>query len=264
LSTRTFAREQWSARLETGFARDRAATLHVTKSPLGGPLFLPNRGIDEGDYLRSGFTLRWHPNVSAEFIGTGVGASISYLRGDGDLNFQRTELTFNTRRNLGPWTFASRFDAGVVTGNPPPQELFEIGREQYLPGYDYKEFAGDQAAVLRGIAMYRLGFWNAPIRLWRNTYLPEPSPALAVSIQSGWTGASNDAARAAISRLGPRFQSDTGSLALMTPASVVTGNARATVAAGIRLFGGGMGLMMARAVDHSAPWRFQLSLGEAF
>ena len=193
-----------------------------------------------------------------------VGASLEYLRADGGLNFQRVELTVNARVNPGRWTFATRLDAGAVLGNVPPQQLFELGRDQNLPGYDYKEFAGDQAVVLRGLAMIRSDLFKAPIHLSGRLWLPAPAPALAVSLQSGWTGASNDIARAAILRLGARNLTDPGSLALTMPASTITGNARTSVAAGIRFFGGSVGLMMARPLDHTAPWKFQLDLGQAF
>ena len=200
--------------------------------------------------------------VAAEFMGTGVGASVDYLRGDGAVDFQRVEFSFNARTNTGRWTFASRFDAGAVFGNVPPQHLFEIGAEHNLPGYEYKEFAGNQAAVLRGIAMFRTNVLTAPIRLVGRFWLPAAAPALSVSLQSGWTGASNGAARESIARLGSRAVPAPN--VRLAAASTITGDARASVAAGIRFFGGSVGLMMARPVDRAAPWKFQVDIGQAF
>jgi len=252
--TRSFAKRGLRARLEAGWADDRAVTNTISKNPFHTD-FLPNRGIDAGNYLRTAFTLVWHSDANAEYLRPGLGATLGYLRGDGQLNFQRIDLRLSTRRNAGRWTFASRLDAGVVLGSPPPQQLFEMGRSEGLPGYDYKQFAGDQAAVFRTLAMYRLNTLTAPIRLTRLVWLPALAPALAVTAQSGWTGASDGAARTAIQRLGGTVQQ---------PVSTVTGTARATVAGGIRLFGGAFGVSMARAVDRADRWRAQFDFGQVF
>ena len=263
-ASRTFGRRTAVARFELGWADDRAVVNHVMRGLLGGQPFRPNRGTDDGNWIRSAVTLVWHPDASAEFMRPGFGAALSYLRGDGQLNFQRAEVRLSARTNAGRWTLASRFDAGVVLGDPPPQQLFELGQTENLPGYGYKEFAGNQAAVLRGIAMYRLNVLTAPIRVTQRYWLPAPAPALSLSLQGGWTGASNDAARAAIARLGSRALVDPGPSGLSVPASVVTGNARASVAAGIRFFGGAVGFSLARPVDRAAAWRGQVDFGQLF
>jgi hypothetical protein len=96
----------------------------------------------------------------------GYGARVYYERGDGDLDYQRVELRGATRWNRGRVTVAGRADAGQVFGAIiPPQQLFELGSSEALPGYSYKEFAGNRAALLRGMAMYRLDVWKAPLRL---------------------------------------------------------------------------------------------------
>lgn len=263
-AVRVFGKRTALARFEFGWADDRAIVNHVTRGPLGGQPYLPNRGVDGGNWIRSALTLVWHPDASAEFMRPGFGAALSYLRGDGQLNFQRAELRLSARTNADRWTFASRLDAGVVLGDPPPQQLFELGQTENLPGYAYKEFAGNQAAVLRSIAMYRLNLMTAPIRVTQRYWIPAPAPALSVSLQGGWTGASGDAARAAIARLGSRAVSDPGSSGLSAPVSVVTGNARASVAAGIRFFGGGVGISLARPIDRVAKWRGQVDFGQLF
>ncbi|HTR77803.1 MAG TPA: hypothetical protein VMH39_06820, partial [Gemmatimonadaceae bacterium] len=114
------------ARLETGWADDRAVADALGKNPFGVS-YRANRGVDEGSYLRTAFTLAWQPNANAEYLSPGFGATLGYLRGDGQLNFQRIDLVLGTRRNAGRWTFASRLDAGLVLGSPPPQQLFELG-----------------------------------------------------------------------------------------------------------------------------------------
>ena len=253
-ASRTFADRSLVARLEEGWADDRAIADALDKSPFGAA-YRPNRGVDPGNYLRTAFTLAWHSDANAEYLRPGFGATLGYLRGDGQLNFQRIDLVLSSRRHAGRWTLASRLDAGLLLGSPPPQQLFELGSTEGLPGYGYKQFAGDQAVVFRTLAMYRLNVLTAPVRLTQLYWLPAISPALAVSAQSGWAGASDAAAQAAILRLGGTQQQ---------PVSMVTGNARATVAAGIRFFGGAIGASMARAVDRPDRWRAQLDFGAPF
>ncbi len=252
--TRSFAATGVQMRLEEGWADDHAVSNALSQSPFHTN-YLPNRGVDEGNYLRSAFSLGWHSDASAEYLRPGFGAALGYVRGDGQLNFQRIDLRLSTRENMGRWTFASRLDAGVVLGEPPPQQLFEIGNSEGLPGYAYKQFAGDQAVLIRSLVMYRLNILDAPIKITQLYWLPAVAPALAASIQSGWTGASDSAARASILRLGATAQA---------PVSTVTGNARATVALGIRFFGGALGVSMARAVDHMDRWRAQVDFGQIF
>ena len=254
--TRHLAGNSARVRFESGWAEDRSTVASLKRGPFVSTLFLPNRNVDAGSYVRTAVTIEWHPDAAAEFMRPGIGAALSYLRGDGALNFQRAELRLSARQNKGAWTFASRLDAGSLIGNRPTQQLFELGRTQNLAGYGYKEFAGDQAAVLRGLAMYRLNLLNAPIHLTTRLWLPSLSPALFVSAQTGWTGASDAAARAAIQRLGT---TEAG-----LPVSRVTGNARASVNAGIRLFGGALGLGAARPIDRAGPWRIQIDLGQLF
>jgi hypothetical protein len=251
--TRLFRPSGVSVRLQSGWADDRAIANALSRNPFHTD-YRPNRGVDEGNYLRTALTLAWHEDASAEYMRPGFGATLGYVRGDGQLNFQRIDLRLSARRNAGRWTFASRFDAGVVLGTPPPQQLFELGNSEGLPGYDYKQFAGNQAAVFRTLAMYRLNTLDAPIHLTRVYWLPALAPAIAFTAQSGWTGVSDDAARLAVLRLPGLDQ----------PVPTVTGNFRSTVSAGIRFFGGAVGISMARAVDHADRWRAQFDFGQAF
>lgn len=251
--TRSFRASGLSVRLESGWADDRATSNTLSRGPFRTD-YRPNRGVDAGNYLRTAFTLTFHADASAEYMRPGFGATLGYVRGDGQLNFQRVDLRLSARQNSGRWTFASRLDAGVVLGSPPPQQLFELGNNEGLPGYDYKQFAGNQAVVLRALAMYRLNTLDAPIHLTQFYWLPAPAPAIAFTVQSGWTGASDDAARLAILRLPGLGQ----------PVPTVTGNFRSTISAGIRFFGGAVGVSMARAIDRADRWRGQFDFGQAF
>jgi hypothetical protein len=252
-------------RTEVGYAQDDRALVHMTKGVLGGDPFRANRRVDRGDYLASAVTFEWHPDVAAEFVRPGIGARLRYERGDGTLLYQRAELRISARQNRGPWVLAARFDAGALLGpGRPTQQLFEIGEEQNLPGYGYKEFAGDQAAVARVLALYSLGVWKAPIRLNDRLWLPALAPALSFSLQSGWTGVSNDATRAALARLGIANDVDPRTFVPVALVSRATGDPRTSVSVGLRFFGGAIGIAAARPLDHVEPWRVRAEFGRRF
>jgi hypothetical protein len=90
--------------------------------------------------------------------------------------------------------------------------------------------------------------------------LPSPSPALAVGVQAGWTDVSTSAARVALAALGRA--PDSTSLALWRPVSRASDGVHATLYAGIRFFGGAVGLMLARPLDQGSKWRLAVTLGQ--
>lgn len=245
-------------RTELGVADDRYRAATYVRSPLGGPAYRPNRGVDEGGYVRSAALLEWHPDVSAEFVRPGIGARVSYERGDGTLSFQRIEARLFGRRPFGPFVVAARADIGTVLGDHiPAQQLFELGENQNLPGYLDKEFAGTRAAVLRGTLLYKTHWWQAPIRIGR-FLLPAVAPGASIGIQSGWTEIPSAAAQASVLRLGVLADS-TGAL---VPVARATGGVRASVSAGLRFFGGSVFVGVTRPVDHAAKWKAQFAIGQ--
>jgi hypothetical protein len=255
-------------RVETGYAADRYPRARMERGPLFhyDSTFRINRGVAAGHYVHTVATVEWHPDASAELLQPGVGSTLLYDRGDGDLTYQRVEMRVTGRRNWASFTYAARLDGGILVGNaPPPQQLFEIGETQNLPGYSYKQFAGDRAAVGRVLGMYHFGVFEAPVHVWRRYYLPSPAPAVALGIHAGWAEASGDAARAAIKALGttadPIF-GPPGSVLSGNPLSEPTRRIRASVDVGLRFFGGAIGVQYARPIDHRAPWRFELSLAQ--
>lgn len=261
-----------SLRVEAGVASDGGASASVSRGYLFHPdsLFRPNRGVRAGRYARTAIDFHLHPDVDAEFVRPGLGAALHYERGDGGLRYQRAEARLVARENRGALTLAARVDAGALWGASrgdalPPQQLFELGQNQHLPGYDYKEFAGDRAAVARALLMRRLPLWRAPIHVWRRVWLPAPTPALAVGAQSGWTAASSDAARRAILLLGAREERIGGPAwppGSGTPLSRSSDGIRSSVEVGLRFFGGSAVIGLARAVDHAAPWRWRLGFSQ--
>lgn len=250
-----------AVRVDIGLADDRSAALSLEKGLLGRREFRPNRNVLEGRYQRTALTFEWRPDISGELMRMGYGGRVYYERGDGDLNYQRLELRGAMRWNRGRVTMAARTDAGQVFGRViPPQQLFELGSTEALPGYGYKEFGGNRAAVLRGLAMYRLPGWSAPVRLSSRFWLPSPSPALALGVQAGWTDVSTNAARTAMVALGG--VNDPALLAIWLPPSRPSNGVRATVTGGLRFFGGAVGLLLARPLDPGGKWRVVLTLGQ--
>jgi hypothetical protein len=257
--------------LVLGLASDRGAEASVARGPILRPdsLFRPNRGVLAGRYARTALALSIHPDVDVMFVRPGVGAALRYERGDGDVRYQRAEARLVARESRGAVTLAARFDAGALWGAHagealPPQQLFELGRDQSLPGYGYKEFAGDRAAVLRGVAMRRLPLWRAPVHVWGRLWLPAPTPALAAGVASGWASANDDAGRRAITLLGareaviggPTLPPGTG-----TSLSRATDGIRSSIDLGVRFFGGSTFVGVARPIDHPASWRLRVGFG---
>jgi hypothetical protein len=239
-------RERTQLRFESGLVDERDVEVNLRRSPLGvGEDFRENRPVTPGRYVRSVVTFDHRPDVSLEFLRPGFGARAYYERGDGDLDYQRAEIRVTARTNRGPFSIGARLDAGITNPGAPPQQFFELGKNQNLPGYDYKEFAGDQAVVVRAMALYGLPFLGAPMRLTDRFWLPPIAPALALSVQSGWTRASTVESLTTVTALG----------------SVPTGHPRASVSLTVRILGGSVGLGIAHALDHPARARYLVEFG---
>lgn len=259
-------------RLETGPASDRMVRRRVSHGLFtGDSAFRENRGVREGNYWRSWGSLEWHPDVSAEFVRSGVGGRVSAEVARGSLRYARLEGRLTARKSAGRWTVAARSDVGTVLGSsPPPQQLFELGRSQHLPGYRYKEFAGTEAAQARALLMYRLGVMQSPIRV-RRWYFPPIAPALAAGVQSGWTQVRGAGGWAAMRELGwsgegpaPSSAGDTGGSPTTRSPSRTTGGVRTSVTLGMRFFGGAVGAGFARAVDRGSKWGLLFDFSQGF
>ena len=247
-------------RLEAGVASDRYAAARREDGPLfrSDSGFRINRGVDPGRYAIVTAKLEVHPDVNAAFVRPGVGALVHADVATGDLSWQRIEVRAIVRRAAGPLVIAARADGGIVSGEEiPPQQLFELGANQNLPGYRYKEFAGNQAAVVRGLVMLPLPFWRAPVRVKRWVF-PALAPMLSAGVQSGWVRASNDAARESVARLGTVADSVTGRPGSVAgaPVSSPTDGVKSSVDFRLRFFGGALSVGTARAIDRQERWRF--------
>ncbi|MDB4951252.1 MAG: hypothetical protein JWM27_3901 [Gemmatimonadetes bacterium] len=250
-------------RLEVGPGRDAAVRNRVTQGIVRlDSAFRPNRPAAEGSYVREAVALEVNPDVSGDLLEPGVGLALAYERGDGGLRWQRVDARLAARHTAGPLTYLLRADAAALFGGSPPQKVIEVGGNEGLPGYGYKEFGGDRAVLLRLGAAYALPVLRAPLRLRPWLALPGPSPAVTVGLQGGWTAAVAPATRAALAAFGfrPQARAFDPTLAL-APLTQPTEGVRATLGISLDLFGGGIGVGIARPVDHAAPWG--LILGSA-
>jgi hypothetical protein len=245
-----------NVKFEYGWADDRYAPTRLEHGLFDKDRFLDTRGVDEGGYRKFAGTFEWHPRVNAEAALPGYSARLYYERGDGALDYQRTEFRAMARELWGPFTWTLRGDVGQVTGaRIPSQQLFELGRGQNLPGYANKEFVGSRAAVLRTGLMYTSPLWRQPIRLGSRLWLPAFAPGLSAGVQGGWTESPTAAALQSMLRLNGKYVDDDD---VLRPARVTDG-VRATASAGFRVFSGAVFVGWARAVDRKAPWRFLVS-----
>jgi hypothetical protein len=267
---RTLGARVAAVRLELGGASDRGATTHVTQGLVRGPTpFRPNRGVDDGRYLRSVVAIDLRPDVSAEFVRPGVGGRLYYERGDGDLRYQRAEARVVGRLELG--------DGGAVAGHAARQHAHgararrrrRAGRRRAAPAAAVRARRRRGAARLRlqdvrrrsgggrrAALVYGSPWLRTPIRLGRFA-IPGVSPGLSVGVESGATSLSSAAARASLERLGPRDHDGSPSRA--------SDGARTSVVAGIRLFGGGLFAGAARPLDRHSDrrggWRTFVAVG---
>ncbi|HEX4683909.1 MAG TPA: hypothetical protein VH277_14415 [Gemmatimonadaceae bacterium] len=239
-----------------GVGGDRPERARLEHGLLSTAAFRANRGARSGDYVIGMADLELHPNVTGDFVQPGVGAHAHYEAAGGDLAWQRIELRLSARRYWGPVSFAAHADGGMLLGqNPPPQQLFELGGSELLPGYAYKQFVGDRAALLRSFVSYRFGVLQKPMRFIRNYYLPGLSPGVAASIQGGWTGISSTSAAQPVRELG---------VSNGEPVSTASNGVRATAGGGLTFFSDLLHVGAARPIDQPASWRFVIGFGASF
>ena len=243
--------------VQLGMAADHAEPSRLHHGLFSTRAFEPNRGAASGGYAKAAGDLEWHPSVTGDFLRPGVGARLHYEIAGGNLAWQRAEAGLAARRHLGNLSLVMHTDAGAVFGSLlPPQQLFELGGTESLPGYSYKEFVGNRAVVFRSFASYRLGVWERPMRVGRTLMLPGLSPGFVISVEGGWSDLTSDAARRAVLALGTTETGD----AISRP----TDRIRSTVGAGISLFSDLLHVGAARPLDHDAPWRLSAGFGALF
>ena len=251
------------ARFEIGPAADHAVQQNISRGlyVAKGQGFRPNRGIIEGDYFRTLADIEINPQVTGLFVDRGVGVRVRYERADGEMRWQRAELRTAVRRELGPFQLYSRGDVGILFGKPAPQVMFEIGSEQGLSSYSYKEFAGDRAALLRTVLGYTLPVLRAPVRFPGGLVLPGIAPGFAAGVHGGWTEVSDSAARSALVALGTVIDDETG---VSIPLSGPTNGVKASAEFLVTFFSGSLMFGVTRPIDQPGKWRFTGRIGQGF
>ncbi len=256
--------------LEGARMKDDSVERNLSKSLFGRKL-RPNRGVAEGKYWRGMALVDWNPEVSPLYAHDGVGFRGEFEYGNGDLDYKRIEARLVLRKTWSRMFFITRLHAGaVISDAPPPQQLFEIGGPAGLPGYDYKEFAGDRAVLLRTRLTFPLGLLNLPWRVSSNLTLPALAPAVSFGFQAGKTSTRNAAGAAAVLALGDKYDYKTAKLVTDTttglplPASVVTGKLRKSVDVRIGFFGDALAVGFARALEKGRKTSFIFAFGRQF
>lgn len=249
--------------LQIGPGRDRAVQQNISRGlyVARGEGFRPNRGIREGDYFRSVASLDVNPEVSGMFVDRGIGGRLYYERADGTVYWQRLELRLAARREVGPFQLYARGDAGTLLGKPAPQVMFELGGDEGLTAYSYKEFAGDNAALGRAVLGYTFPFLRAPIQLPSRLIVPGLAPGVAAGIHAGWAEISNAAAQRALLELGTTIDPATS---LPVPVSRPTDGVRASAEFLFTLFNGAAAAGVTRVIDTRGKWKFTARIGQGF
>ncbi len=245
-------------RAEFGLVSDRAVTPHLDRGLFGSDTgFRRVRGIEPGRYLRSVLQVDLRPRTSGEFLDEGFGGSLKVEMARGGLDYERIDANAVLRRSLGSLLVLSRVSGVMVLGSVVPQQLVELGDQEGLAGYGYRQFAGDRGAVGQLTAHWRPGWLSAPHRIGARVVLPGFAPGIAAGLQGGWTELGSGEGKAAAGRL----------LAPLARTPAATGGIRATVDARVTFLGGAVGLGFARPIDgfgdRREGWRFVFTLGES-
>jgi hypothetical protein len=246
---------------------DRGVERHLSK-PLSGGRFRENRNLTEGSYWRTRAVLDWNPDISPLFAQDGIGFKAEFENGTGDLDYTRLEGRIVVRKSFNRVFFIAKLHgAALLSDNPPPQQLFEMGGPVGLPGYEYKEFAGNRAALFRVRLTYPLTMLDAPLRIG-SIVLPSIAPAISLGYQSGFAKATTPAARAAVRALGD-FQNRDGTVAVDSagnplPASVPSTRPVGSLDIRVGFFGDALAVGFARAIQRGRGTKLIIAFGRQF
>ncbi len=259
------------AQVEVAGMEDRPLGRHMERS-LAQWRLRENRNSAEGSYFRTRAILELNPAVSPVFAQDGIGFRGEFEYGSGDLDYTRVEARVAIRKSLAPFIFIGRVHAGAVfADHPPPQQLFELGGPVGLPGYEYKEFAGDRALLFRTRISYPLPMLDTPIRIGGGgVTLPSLSPAISFGWQTGIADVRNAGGTAAVRALGDKRDDKTGELVTdpltgdPLPVAVATDEFHHSVDIRIGFFGDALAVGFARALEPGRKTTFIFAFGRQF
>ena len=256
--------------LEGARVKDDSVDRNMEKSLFAKGL-RPNRGVAQGKYWRGRALIDWNPEISPLYVKDGIGFRGEFEYGNGDLDYKRIEARVVLRKNFSRMFFITRVHAGAVFSDaPPPQQLFELGGPAGLPGYEYKEFAGDRAVLFRTRLTFPLGLFDLPWRVNPRVTFPALAPAFSIGFQGGYTDTRNAAGAAAVLALGNRYDYKTGKVVndtttgLPLPASIVTDKLKTSVDIRIGFFGDALAVGFARALEKGRKTKFLFAFGRQF
>ena len=251
------------ASVQLGVGRDGAEQGRLAQFPMPLRRFVrdslpPNRLALDGDYARLALDYEFHPNQTVAATTSGVGMRVHYEVASGQLAWQRATIGLSHHKDFDGLWIGERFDAGIVTSarTMPPQQLFELGGTDRLQSYEYKQFAGDRAAI--GSAGFNYAFPALrSLRLpTRHQSLPPLAPGIGAGIEFGWATLSSDGARAAAQAMSDPTNG--------MPASVSTNGLRGSGGAGFTLFSGLLHFGVAHSFDSGAQWRAVAGVGTMY
>jgi hypothetical protein len=287
-----FSRDNWdyvdrymiSARLVERFGRTRGSRLQVLAGwtrdqylvrvldtdPWVGYL-RPNRGIYTGSYFRTLATLDVNPDISAQFVRQGWGFQLLYDGGVGDFNYSRIQGRAVGRKDFSRAFVVGVIQAGTTLGDSiPPQQLFEVGGAVGLPGYEYKQYAGNKGILGRVRLTIPIPLFTLGGALNRALSIPTSQPSISFGYQGAWTSITNSGARAAVTALGYAFETGTGQTAVDSvtgvplPASTASNGWKSSIDVRIGFFGGALAVGVAKPFIKGRGIDVFLSIGGQF
>ncbi len=254
-----------------GYGKDRAVERNMTRAPFVVGYLRPNRGIYEGDYFHTTLSFDVNPDVSPVFVKNGVGGRLLYEGGIGSVNFQRFEARIVARQDFNAVSLTVRAHAGITFGDSiPPQQLYELGGAVQLPGFEYKQFAGDQAALLRLRLTRGLPFLQAPLVIGNGVALPALTPSVSLGLQTAWTRISGAAAQRSVDALGIRYDDHTDQPELdpitgqPLPASVATDGFQTSIDVRAGFFNDALAVGAAQGMGPGGHFAVFVAVGRQF
>ena len=141
----------------------------------------------------------------------GWGFQVVYDGGVGDLNYSRIQGRAVGRKDFSRAYIVGVVQAGTTLGDSiPPQQFFEVGGAVGLPGYEYKQYAGNKGVLGRVRLTIPIPLFTLGGALNRALSIPTSQPSISFGYQGAWTSISNSGAQAAVTALGYFFDTGTG------------------------------------------------------
>jgi hypothetical protein len=257
--------------VSAGYANETAVERNMSRAPFVEGYLRPNRGIYEGSYLHLMGVLDINPDISPIFVKNGVGGRLIYEGGIGGLNYQRVEARVIARHDFTNLFLTVRGHVGFTFGDSiPPQQLYELGGAVQLPGFDYKQFAGNQAALLRVRLTRPFPFWQTPLVVGNGVAVPALTPSVSVGFQGAWTWISNANAQRSVNDLGFAFDDRTDQVivdpdtGLPLPASVATAGLQSSIDVRVGFFNDALALGAAQALTRDGHFAIFVAVGRQF